>query len=151
MPNLKMVHPDIEAVAEVVDESVFNAVWAPRGWVILGQEEAWASERLGRKVTDLEKDLKLDELKALVAYRGAEYPASERKKSDVVKLYGDTFAEPAAPVPGDTEVFSQPEPEVEHYADDGSGVGVEVVDATTDQTGGDAGEGPAAGTDNQQS
>lgn len=89
---MKMIHPDVESVADVVDAGVFNAVWAPRGWVLLGAPEAFATEALGEPVKKLD-DLKVPQLKALVSARGLEYPASDVLKADVITLFRGTFPE----------------------------------------------------------
>lgn len=91
---MKMIHPDVEAVADVVSHTVYNAVWAPRGWTLLAEPEAHASEVLGRPVKKLD-DLKVDELRGLIAGRGLEYPAAGVKKADVLETFRGTFAEPA--------------------------------------------------------
>lgn len=89
---MKMIHPDVESVADVVDAGVFHAVWAPRGWTLLGAPEAFATEALGEPVKKLDA-LKVPQLKALVSARGQEYPASDVLKADVIKLFRDTFPE----------------------------------------------------------
>jgi|GEM_PF-2617653 len=89
---MKMIHPDVEAIADVVSDQVFHAVWAPRGWKLLGDAEAFASEVLGKPVKQV-NDLKVDELKALVSARGLEYPPTTSKKDEVIKTFRGTFAE----------------------------------------------------------
>jgi hypothetical protein len=92
---MKMVHPDIEAPAEVLNESVFNMVWAPRDWKLLDEPSEYAGDQLGRLVRDAAADLTTDDLRALVARRGGEYPAANAKKSSVLKSYLDSFRVPA--------------------------------------------------------
>lgn len=96
--SLKMIHPDIPgAVGDVADVAGFNAVWAPRGWKLLGETETWATEVLGQPVIELDA-LKVDEIKGLHAARGLEYP-SGGKKADLIKTLRDTFAEKPEPEP----------------------------------------------------
>ena len=92
MPKqLFMVHDEIETVATVVDAGVFNAVWAPRGWVLLDAPEAYASEVLGQPVKDIEA-LKVKELRALISSRPeSDYPASNVLKAELVTIFRDTF------------------------------------------------------------
>jgi hypothetical protein len=98
MSNLKMIHPEIDAVADAGSIEGYNAVWAPRGWVLLGAPEAFATEVLGQPVKDVEK-LKVEELKSLHAARGLVYPSSSVLKDELVKTFRDTFAD-AVPVDG---------------------------------------------------
>lgn len=110
---MKMIHPEIEAVADVVSAETFNQVWAPRGWELLALPETYASEALGKPVKDLE-DLKVDELRALVAAKGQEYPAKSILKKDVLESFRESFAEEQAAADalaaGDEPPAAEPEP-----------------------------------------
>lgn len=109
---MKMIHPEIETLADVVDANVFNAVWAPRGWELLDGPETLASEILSKTVKRV-SDLKVEELKALVAARGLEYPPASAKKAEVLAIFLETFGEPAVPPVGDTEALAPKAPDAD--------------------------------------
>ena len=88
---MKMTHPDIEAVGDVVDEAVFNAVWAPRGWQLLSEADAYASDQLGM-VLRTDQDLEPDQYRTLIAMRGGTYPDAGAKLADLRDAYVATFA-----------------------------------------------------------
>lgn len=87
---LKMVHPEIEAAAQVLDREQFNAIYAPRGWVLMDEPAAYANDQLGRFVRSSE-DLTNDEARALIAVRGGEYPDEKASSDEVQALYLKSF------------------------------------------------------------
>jgi hypothetical protein len=95
---LKMTHPQIEAVGEVVDLEQFNVLYAPRGWELLDAPAAYANEQLGRFVRSPE-DLTNDEARALIAVRGGEYPDEKASGEEVTALYLKSFETPAQAAP----------------------------------------------------
>lgn len=95
---LKMIHPEIEAAGEVLDRDQFNAIYAPRGWVLMDEPAAYANEQLGRFVRSPE-DLTNDEARALIAVRGGEYPDEKATSDEVQELYLKSFEAPAPAQP----------------------------------------------------
>ena len=104
---MKMIHPDIDAVSDVVDRNVFYAVWAPRGWEVLGEPESFATEILGEPVKDLSK-LRVEQVRFLVSARGLEYPDPSAKGEAVLETYLASFGPAPEPAVGDTEVLNPP-------------------------------------------
>lgn len=93
--SFRMYHPDVDATAMCPDEAAFFQAWEPRGWKKLGEAEAFAGDILGRTITDLDKDLKVDEVKYLIKYRGHELPSSNAK-GDQLKVLRSLFTEEPA-------------------------------------------------------
>lgn len=96
---MKMVHPEIEAVGEVLNKEQFNLVWAPRGWTLLDEATSYANDNLGRFVRSAD-ELTKDEARALIAVKGGEYPDADASEDEVKALYSDQFGpHPARPAP----------------------------------------------------
>lgn len=95
---LKMIHPDIEAVGQVLDRDQFNAIYAPRGWSLMDEPASYANDQLGRFVRTPE-DLTNDEARALIAVRGGEYPDAKASSEDVQALYLQSFEVAAQEAP----------------------------------------------------
>lgn len=87
--TFRMYHPEIEATAECPSEEAFQQLWEGLGWRRLGSAEVYASDILGRPVTNV-GDLKVDELKRLIRYRGFELPAGN-KRDDQIAAYKSIF------------------------------------------------------------
>lgn len=95
---MKMTHPEIEAAGEVLNRDQFNMVYAPRGWQLMDEPTEFANAQLGRFVRDSkagegEGGLTKDEARALVAWRGGEYPDADASESDVLEAYHETFGD----------------------------------------------------------
>lgn len=95
---MKMTHPEIEAAGEVLNRDQFNTVYAPRGWSLMDEPTEFANTNLGRFVRDSSAGegaggLTKDEARALVAWRGGEYPDSDASETDVLAAYHETFGE----------------------------------------------------------
>lgn len=94
---MKMTHPEIEAVGEVLDREQFNAIYAPRGWTLVDEATSYANDQLGRFVRSAD-DLTKDEARALIATRGGDYPDAKASEDTVRSAYVEMFAEgPAQP------------------------------------------------------
>jgi hypothetical protein len=133
---MKMVHPEIQAVADVLDRMQFNSVYAPRGWELLDSAAEYANNNLGRFVRSAD-DLSKDEARALIASRGGDYPDATATEAEVRETYADMFAD-RAPVatPNVQSATGIPiklyDPS-EHYVDGEDGVLAYLEGATEDE------------------
>lgn len=94
---LKMTHPEIEAVGEVLNEEQFSALYAPRGWTLMDVPTSYANDQLGRFVRDSD-DLSKDEARALIAAYGGDYPDAKASEGTVKESYLQMFTDgPAQP------------------------------------------------------
>jgi hypothetical protein len=100
---LKMTHPEIEAVGQVLDREQFNTLYAPRGWTLLDEPASYANDQLGRFVRSVD-DLTNDEARALIAVRGGDYPDEKASGTEVQELYVQSFE----PVAQETPVTESP-------------------------------------------
>lgn len=89
---LKMTHPEIEAPGQVLDKATYNTVYAPRGWVLMDEPTAFANDQLGRFVRTTD-DLDKDEARALIAYRGGDYPDENATGEDARTAYVASFSD----------------------------------------------------------
>jgi hypothetical protein len=95
---VKMIHPEIEAAADVISREQFMAVYAPRGWELADPATEFANDRLGRFVRSPD-DLTLNEARALIATNGGDYPDGDATEKQVLATYKDMFGDrPLAPV-----------------------------------------------------
>lgn len=95
---MKMTHPEIEAAGEVLSREQYNMVYAPRGWKLMDEPTEFANAQLGRFVRDSsagegDGGLTKDEARALVAWRGGEYPEADASETEVLAAYHETFGE----------------------------------------------------------
>lgn len=114
--SLVMVHPDVDAPAEVVDEGKFEKVWANRGWTLLDEPCAYATRLLGKKVTEV-GDLKADEVERLAKSRRV---TLGKNKADNQAAYLDSFQEPEPdeePAPAPEQPVVDPTPPAPSPAD----------------------------------
>jgi hypothetical protein len=104
---MKMIHPDIEAAADVLSRQAFNQIWAPRGWVLLDPAAEFANDQLGRFVRST-ADLTVDETRALIATKGGDYPEADATGPEVLSTFEDLFSggtpRPSAPTESATGV-----------------------------------------------
>ena len=77
---IRMKHEGVDGVGYALNDQVFAAVWAPKGWTKLGggAAEEYASETLSRPVQDLD-ELKVDDLVTLTEARGFQGDRSSKK------------------------------------------------------------------------
>lgn len=97
--SFRMYHPEIEATAECPSEEAFQQAWEHLGWRPLKPEFAFAQDILGHAVRTND-DLKVDDLKRLIRYRGYELP-SGNKKADFEAAYLSTFGDEPVTDPAD--------------------------------------------------
>lgn len=98
-----MKHPEIASLATFTSIEVFEQVWAPRDWELLGEAESFATETLGRDVLDV-ADLKREELLELNAVRGL---SAAGKVDALRKTYAESFgASDVAAAPAVTDTNS---------------------------------------------
>lgn len=125
---MKMVHPEIEAVAEVSKEQ-FNTVYAPRGWALLDPPTSYANDMLGRFVRDVDS-LTKDEARGLIAQGGGDYPDADANEAEVKEIFSTMFASELRPVPatesptGVPIKLYDPAEHPVHASSDGSDAGV---------------------------
>lgn len=91
--SFRMYHPDVEATAVCPSEEAFQQSWEHLGWRRLGAAEAFASDILGRPVTDVSK-LQVPELERLIRYRGHELPKGTKKDDRIKTLLSIFEGEP---------------------------------------------------------
>jgi hypothetical protein len=102
-----MKHDGIGSLSTAVSVEVFDLVWAPRDWVLLGEGESFATDALNRDVLDV-ADLKREELLELNAIRGISTVGKvEVLRKTFVESFGVEAVE-AAPASTDTNSADAP-------------------------------------------
>ena len=83
--SFRMYHPEVSATAECPSEEAFQQSWEHLGWRRLGAAETFASDILGKAVTNVD-DLQVPELERLIRYRGHALPKGNKKADRVEAL-----------------------------------------------------------------
>lgn len=93
---MKMRHPQIETLADTTQRA-FESVWKEKGWELVDNSVALASELLGRSVKSLD-DLKVEDLRGIYEIRGMATPGEGHKADFIAGLKAMDDGAPS-PVP----------------------------------------------------